>query len=231
MILLLSSLLSQQTKSQESTLDTASDNRLSAIKIILKQDANRAAAWWWGWLGGYSAATIGQVVVGISSDKPGTRQDMFLGAATTFIGAAGQFFTPVMPSESSAQLELLPETTQWERRQKVFVAEELLQNRALSEINGRSWKMHALSGTVNLGSGLITWFGFKRTWKDGLLNFALNTAITEAQIWSQPVLAKNYYNKYMRKSNPLNVASFDHRPDFKIVVKASPNFVGINVLF
>jgi hypothetical protein len=55
---------------------------------------------------------------------------------------------------------------------------------------------------VNLGSGLITWLGYNRTFLDGLENFALNTLITEAQIWTQPVKAVRDYEKYCQTNSP-----------------------------
>ena len=81
----------------------------------------------------------------------------------------------------------------------MIYSEEMLKEIAEREKEGRSWKMHALTGAVNLSTGLITWLGFKRSVWDGLEIFALNTAVTELQIWTQPTRAikdyKNYYGK------------------------------------
>jgi len=53
--------------------------------------------------------------------------------------------------------------------------------------------------------------GFKRTIWDGLENFAINTAITEAQIWSQPIRAKkdyqNYFNTFLNDNYPTSNVS------------------------
>jgi hypothetical protein len=66
-------------------------------------------------------------------------------------------------------------------------------------MDGRSWKTHAICGVVNLSSGMITWLGFKRTVWAGLGNFALNTLISEAQIWSQPTRSIRDYKEYNKK--------------------------------
>src|SRR5512135_452469 len=61
------------------------------------RDAKAVNMWWWGWLGGYSAATVAQGIAGISSGERSFRQDMFLSAATTFVGAVGQLVSAVRP--------------------------------------------------------------------------------------------------------------------------------------
>ena len=70
---------------------------------------------------------------------------------------------------------------------------------AKREKSGKSWKIHALNGAVNLGSGLITWLGFKRSVWDGIINFAMNSAISELQILTQPTRTLKAYNLYKQK--------------------------------
>jgi len=178
-------------KGQPPVSDSMVRVRLDVVQKMIQKDATNTGRWWWGWLVGYSAATVGQVAGGLVTDNLKTRQDLYLGAATTFVGAAGQFLQPVRLSTYPDQLSLMPENTSAERLIKLEKAEEFLQQRAMSEQDGRSWQVHAVSTAVNLASGLITWLGFKRTWQDGLVNFAINEAITEAQIWSQPMRAKS----------------------------------------
>ena len=59
--------------------------------------------------------------------------------------------------------------------------------------------MHALTGVVNLAGGIIVWLGFDRNIWEGVGNFALNTAITEIQIWTQPTRAITDYDNYIKK--------------------------------
>ena len=223
-------ILMSRLSAQDTEYDTTIRKKLDAAGLLLQKDANRTNAWWWGWLGGYSAATIGQVIIGVSAEKLNTRQDMFLGAATTLVGAAGQFITPVSPSKAQLRILEMPERTLAEKKEKLDAAEEFLQKRSWSEIKGRQWQMHAASGAVNLGSGLVTWLGFKRSWKDGLLNFALNTAITEAQIWSQPMTARNGLIRYQKDYLPDKMA-LSGKHEMKWALYTGINNLGIRISF
>ncbi|MDX9730087.1 MAG: hypothetical protein RBT50_12545 [Bacteroidales bacterium] len=173
---------------------------LPEIQVTALKDKAAAERWWYGWLAGYTAATAGQGVVFFTSDSKTLRQDMALGAATTFLGAMGQLITPVLSEESD-----YPSYREYSSGEKSLSAEQaagLLKALAVREKEGRSWKTHAIAGVVNLGSGLITWLGYNRTFMDGLENFALNTLITEAQIWTQPMKAVRDYEKYCQKTGP-----------------------------
>lgn len=173
---------------------------LPEIQVTALKDLAAAERWWYGWLAGYTAATAGQGVVFYTSDSKTLRQDMALGAATTFLGAMGQLITPVVSKDSD-----YPSYREYASGEKSISAEQaatLLKALSVREKEGRSWKTHAIAGVVNLGSGLITWLGYNRSFMDGLENFALNTLITEAQIWTQPVKAVRDYEKYCQKTGP-----------------------------
>ena len=174
--------------------DSVTGNPQQDIQLTALRDRSALQGWWYGWLAGYSAATVGQGIVYIASDDKALRQDMALGAATTLLGALGQLITPVLPKD--AGYPSYREFISGERTLSSDQAAELLRLLAAREKEGRSWKTHAIAGVVNLGSGLITWLGYKRTFMDGLENFAINTVITEAQIWTQPVRARKDYEKY-----------------------------------
>jgi hypothetical protein len=189
-----------QLSAQNEIPDSLIIERIINIQNMLDQGKPAAKLWWNGWLYGYSAATVVQGTIFISSDKLKTRQDMALGAATTLVGAVGQLIMPMTPSSAPGKLALIPGDTHEDRNNKLKKAEELFEASALREKDGRSWKMHAVSSAVNLSSGLITWLGFDRTIQSGLINFAINEVITETQIWTQPTRAikdyKNYCEKY-----------------------------------
>lgn len=169
--------------------------QLTALKA--KAGAER---WWYAWLAGYSAATVGQGVVCFTSEDRILRQDMALGAATTFLGAMGQVITPVLTKNLA--YPSYREYASGEASLSADQAAALLKALSEREKEGRSWKTHAIAGVVNLGSGLITWLGYKRTFMDGLENFAINTLITEAQIWTQPMKAVRDYEKYCQTAGP-----------------------------
>jgi hypothetical protein len=182
--------------SQTLNPDSLRNLRLQEFQKIVNHDKLSAQRWWYGWLAGYSAATAGQGIVYFSTGNKAARQDMALGSATTFLGAIGVLITPIVPKKSSFQN---PDSQINDSSQRYFDAtypENLLKEIAQKEKEGRSWKIHAVTGVVNIGSGLITWLGFKRSIKAGLVNFAFNTIITETQIWTQPVKAIRDYQNY-----------------------------------
>ena len=184
---------------QDALPDSLVRERIQVIQEMLDNGKKGANVWWYGWLAGYSAATVAQGSIVILSDNLATRQDMALGAITTLLGAAGQLIAPMTPGYAPDRLKAIPEGNPELNRRKLEEAEKLLEVCALREKEGRSWKMHVLDGTVNLGCGMIVWLGFKRTIPAGLENFTLNTVICEAQIFSQPTRAIRDYAAYCRK--------------------------------
>ncbi len=215
---------------REESSDVQNRERLQVIRQMLERGKPNADRWWTGWLIGYGVATVGQGVAGITSKDRRTRQDMALGAATTCLGALGQIITPMLPAKAPFRLAAIPETTPEERMRKLSEAETLLRESALREKEGRSWKIHAITGAVNLGSGLIVWLGFKRNAWEGVGNFALNTLITEAQIGSQPTRAVDDYDDYVRRYR--SAGESDGPKDGRTwSVYSFPGGFGIRVLF
>jgi hypothetical protein len=194
---------------QDNLSDSIVTERLQTIKQMLGEGKTNANRWWYGWLFGYSAATVVQGTTVFISEDISTRQDMALGAAISFLGAAGQALTPRVPGYAPDRLAHLAEGTSEERMNKLFEAEKLLGESARIEKSGRSWKTHALYSAVNLSSGLITWIGFDRNIWAGLGNFALNTLVTEAQIFTQPTRAMKDYKNYQKKYSGRLVQSLE----------------------
>ncbi len=213
---------------QEELSDSEVQARLQNIHQMLEQGELKADLWWNGWLIGYGAATLVQGGIGAASHDKTTRQDMFLGAATTGLGVAGQLLTPMASRNAPDRLSRLPETTPEERRQKLFMAEKILQESASDERAGRSWKTHAITGAVNLAGGLIVWRGFQRSFGEGLLNFALNTAVTEIQIFTQPTRAIKDDDAYQKKY-PFEADLGCNKPDRNWFVTLYPGGIGIRV--
>ncbi len=210
--------------------DSLAVKRIQFIKNTLEHDLTKTKRWWYGWLGAYSAATLGQGAVYLTSNDKSTRQDMALGAATTLLGAAGQFISPLTPVNWPGQINSMPENTRSERLEKLTKAETLFSECAMREKLVRSWKNHALTGAVNLGGGLITWLGFKRSVWAGAGYFALNTAVTETQIWTQPTLAKRNFRKY-RQKYPEDFDGISYVPRVSWSLKTYPGGIGVKVVF
>jgi hypothetical protein len=210
--------------------DSLVNKRLQLLKTTLDKDKALTQRWWYGWLGAYSAATVAQGAIYFSSDNKSLKQDMALGAATTILGAAGQFISPLIPGNEPELLMALPENSSDERLKKMAYAEELLKQCATREKMALTWQNHILCTSVNLGGGLITWLGFKRTLWDGVVNFAINTVVTEAQIWSQPTFAKRKYKNYI--NNYLNtVKTYSYTPEVNWYLNAYPGGLGLKVVF
>jgi hypothetical protein len=218
------------TSAQDTLPDSLVRERLQIIQIMLDQGKKGANFWWNGWLVGYSVATLAQSAIVISSDNLKTRQDWTLGAITTLLGAAGQIIAPMTPGYTSDKLEEMPEGTPEENRIKLQEAEKLLEKCALREKSGRSWKMHALDGAVNVSCGFIMWFGFKRTFFEGVENIAINTAICETQIFTQPTRAIRDYNYYCQKYKPGQELS-SIQPSVSWYFTLVPGGIGIKMVF
>ena len=220
----------QTLQAQNELPDSQTQERLQAIQQMLVQGKPTADQWWYGWLIGYSAATVAQGAVYFMNDDKDVRQDMALGAATTFLGAMGQVIAPMVPGTAPNRLVEMPESTPEQRAKKLIEAEKLLEASARREKDGRSWKTHVLTGVVNLGSGLIVWQGFKRSAWEGMGNFVLNTVITEAQIWTQPTRAISDYNDYVQGAKSGEKQSC-RKSEMSWSVAVSPAGFGICVRF
>jgi hypothetical protein len=214
---------------QDSAPDSLRQERQQEIQKLLNKDRANAQFWWYGWLGAYSVATVGQGIVCFTTDNKATRQDMALGSATTILGALGQLVTPLVPKSSYVKNAYSIDSLTGEQYQLQYNPEEMLKEIALREKAGRSWKVHAVTGVVNIGSGLITWLGFKRTFRDGVENFILNTVITEAQIWTQPIRASKDYENYCRKYS--GSAPYSLKPDKEWLVQVYPGGVAVRLRF
>jgi hypothetical protein len=220
---------SSSLTAQNEIPDSLVTERLQFLKKTIDSEKAHTQRWWYGWLGIYSAATIVQGAVYFTSDTKSVRQDMALGAATTILGAAGQFISPLMPNKKVEQFNLLPENSSSEQMKKLARAEELLLDCIKRETQSRNWQNHAMTTAVNLGGGLITWLGFKRP-LDGLISFAINEVVTETQIWTSPTFAKRNYKNYCRKYlNQDNALSYI--PEVNWYLEAYPGGVGIRVVF
>jgi hypothetical protein len=217
-------------QAQNELPDSVITKRIHFIQSTLEQDKLKTQYWWYGWLGGYSAATVVQGAFFLGSTELKTRQDMALGATTTFLGVVGQFITPIRPGNETERLNALKENTKEEQLNKLKIAEDLLNDIGKREKLARNWKSHLLPTAVDLGSGLITWLAFDRSVWAGVGNFAFNLAITESQIWSQPMLARRNYLKY-QKSILNGEGDFSLAPRVNWYLGAYANGVGIKVVF
>ncbi len=185
-----------QTLNAQELSDSILHRRINFLQNSLKSDQQGTNQWWYGWMAGYGGATLAQGAIWLSSKELSTRQDMAVGAITTFAGTIGQLISAFQPDYFTDKVSQFPELTSGVSLEKLAVLEKILKERALVETEARHWKAHLLCTGVNLASGMVTWIGFHRTIWDGVANFGLNCVITEAQIWSQPIRARRALHRY-----------------------------------
>jgi hypothetical protein len=217
-------------QAQNELPDSVITKRINFIQSTLEQDQLKTQYWWYGWLGGYGAATVVQGAFFLGSSELKTRQDMALGAATTFLGVVGQFITPIRPGNETEQLKALKVENKEDQLIKLKTAENLMNEIGAREKLARNWQNHVLPTAVDLGSGLVTWLAFDRSVWAGVGNFAFNLAITESQIWSQPMLARRNYLKY-QKSIRSGDGELSFVPRVKWYVGACTNGLAIKAVF
>jgi hypothetical protein len=200
------------------------------IKRLVSDNRHAANAWWYTWLSGYGAATVVQTGIAVTSPELKTRQDMWNGAATTFLGVVGLLATPLVPKDSEVNKLMSEGKDVGHIYTSSDFSEAMLKDIARREQFGRSWKVHAVTGVVNIGSGLVTWLGFKRSFGEGMVTFAINTVITEAQIWSQPIRAVRDYKKYVQVHSNGKLAG-PALPSKQWIMSATPGGINIRLRF
>jgi hypothetical protein len=126
---------------------------------------------------------------------------MRVGSVTTALGAAAQLAFPQDAGWFAARLRAMPGDTPEARRVKLAAAEGYLRKAAAQESFGRSWKTQAIATAVNLAAGLTIWLHYDRPARDGLVAFAIGQAISEAQIFSQPMRAVRDLREYEQRSD------------------------------
>ena len=215
---------------QQSVSDSLVYEKIQYIENVLCKAKPSVNRWWYGWLAGYSAATVVQGTVYFTSKDIPTKQDMALGSATTLLGAGLQLLTPINTGHDADLISQLPENTPQEQHLKLQKAEELFKADAMTEKAGRSWQIHALNEAVNLGSGLITWLAYKHSFWDGVSNFVLNSAITETQIWTQPTRTLKDYKNYCRKyKSGNNTVAYQPQPEY--FLRTYPGGASFSIVF
>ena len=222
--------LSRPIIGQVSHPDSLVNNNQKDISHIVNENRIAANRWWYTWFVGYSVATVAQTGIAMTSPELKTRQDMWNGAATTFLGAAGLLLTPLVPKESEIKKKTMSGKEPGHIYNDSDFSVAMLKEIARREKFGRSWKVHAITGVVNIGSGLVTWLGFDRTIGDGLVTFAINTAITEAQIWTQPIRAKRDYENYIKIHGNGRLAG-PTIPSRQFLISATPGGVNLRLKF
>lgn len=176
------------------------DDEAAARGVVLIQNhldqGTAAARWWWyGWLGGYSVATVAQGAVGVATHDRALRATMLVGAGGSALGALSVIAFPFPPTYAANELRASEGRPVPERH---ALALESLRACADAETLGRSWLPHALGVAVAAAQGLVLWIGFDQP-LDGAGSAAVSLLVSEAQIFSQPMRAVDDYANYQRQ--------------------------------
>ncbi|MGD1148204.1 MAG: hypothetical protein ABR961_09665 [Thermoanaerobaculaceae bacterium] len=185
-----------------SLADSEVTNRLQYIQSSLDGGQEAANLWWYGWGVGYGSLTVEQFVANCRADTKKERQDTLVGYVTSSFGVIGQLVAPVEAGRLAAQLRAMAGDTPEARQAKLAAAESFLRQSAAQEAFGRSWRMHAITGAVNLGIGLFLSLRYDRPGRDGLAIFAIGELVSEVQIFTQPMKAVR------------DLLEYEHRSDF-----------------
>lgn len=204
--------------------------RIQHIEKILEKNKRNADIWNYSWIGIYSTGTVVQGFIYFTNTETGLRQDMALGAATTLLADVFQLIDPLKTGKNARKLSDMKDETDKDRLLKLIKAEEIFKSLAIREKSGKSWKVHALNGAVNLSSGLITWLAFKRTVWDGVINFAINSAISELQICSQPSKTLRDYELYKQQYNP-EISKISKKKETSYFVNTYAGGISLKMVF
>lgn len=187
-------LLAPRARAQDLT-DVEITRRLGFIERHLEAGTVAADRWWYGWYGGWTALTVGEVVFAIAAPSRGFRVDSAVGAVSCSLGVIPLGLFPFVPRTAAASLRAVPGVTREEKRRKLATAERLLRTSAETEALGRSWLPHTLGIGVSVAAGLILALGYQRP-VTGTINILAGIALTEAQIFTQPTAAIGVWRAY-----------------------------------
>ena len=197
-----------------SVLDRSDDVKLLFLSERLHAGHTAAKVWYWSWTAIYAAGTVGQMLGFMLSTDFETQVNFAVGAATTALALLLQLIPGFPPESAPRELDGMPDATPEQRRLKLKRAEELMEESADAELFGRSWVLHVASAAVSIAGGLILWLGYG-WFVDGLLNAVGGIAVTELQIWTQPMRATRDWDEY--RARFLAPQAHTTRPSIRIL--------------
>ncbi|MEP7049772.1 MAG: hypothetical protein ABJB12_05440 [Pseudomonadota bacterium] len=180
--------------------DATAARRTQFIQERLDQGTTSARWWWYGWLGGYSVATLAQGAAGLATHDEAFRASMLVGAAGSGLGILSVIAMPFPPTYAASELRASNGMT---AQQRQALALRSLKSCADAENLGRSWLPHALGVAVAAAQGLVLWIGFDRP-VDGAESAAVSLVVGEAQIFTQPMRAVDDLASYERQFSRSN---------------------------
>ena len=169
----------------------AQEDRLELLQDRLDAGEGTSTVWWYGWLGTYSALTVGQGAVYFATDDDQLRANALVGSAGSLLGVVSVLASRLPSISAGADLRRVSGST----RQKITAGEALLDESAEAEAFGRSWVSHGLGFLVAAGQGAVLWGAYDLP-VDGAISFAVSLAMSELQIFTQPTRAIDDRREY-----------------------------------
>jgi hypothetical protein len=201
-------LASGQAHAQEAPHAQGSvEARVEFLQDRLDAGERTSTLWWYGWLGVYSALTVGQGAVYFASDDEQLRANALVGGAGSLVAVAATLATSLPSIGAGDDLRRLDGSTPEHARRKLEAGEALLARSAAAEASGRSWVSHGLGFVLGAAQGAVLWLAYDLP-VDGAISFGVSVAMSEVQIFTQPTRAIDDEREYRARVAPLTVSLF-----------------------
>lgn len=172
------------------------DIRYNEILTVFERGQTASRWWWYGWTGGYAAATLSQGILAVATTDRGTRIDSIVGGAESAIGVIGMLVaTPRTPIWAAGDLREMDDRTPCARLRRLRRAEKLLKDSADEQESAISWYAQVIGAGLNLAGATVLWVGYQR-YATGWYTLGFGVATQEAQILTQPTGALRAWNAY-----------------------------------
>lgn len=215
---------------EDATVGTDISQKIHWIQSHLDAGSPSAKRWQYGWSTAYGGLTYlyaGQAHMLDDDDQANERYDAVVNSAASFAGLVGMLAMPLKTHTAAQTLKGMPEATQAQKEAKLQQAEALLRESAQREVQGRSWKAHAMGAAVSALAGVAVACDDGRG-SDGLVMFAANLLVSEIQIFTTPTRATEGWQRY-QKAGPVKSATSKMKSRF--FISLLPRGISAHYLF
>jgi hypothetical protein len=176
------------TSAAEAETDAEVRAKTARIEAALAAGEDDARLWWNGWLIGFGVATVGEATVAIVTKNEDQRHSTAVGAVESGLGVLGVLFASRAAFTGRETIASMDASTPEARRERLRVAQKVLDDAADEQALGRSPLAHFAALAVNMTGTSILWWHYHQYF-DGWLNLVVGTLVSEAQILTHPTSA------------------------------------------
>lgn len=159
--------------------------RLVFVESALEREEPRMRSWFDSWIGAFAGLALGQAGVALAVTDRKVQISSTVGAIKAAIGVVGFVARPATARTAASTLRAVTATTPEGYRQKLHLAESLLQKSAQQERGRRSWLALTGSAVINLAGAAVLWIGY-RDYRSGWIGLGAGVAVAQVQLWTQP---------------------------------------------